>query len=105
MLTIFYLDGKLAAAADETGLVQIFQIQSRLQLRKCKGHKGPVHACDFSCSDGRFVLSGGDDLVRNKMNLDCSISQFFGFHKVLSLTLWFLMWNLIEYKIYRITLL
>lgn len=56
-------DGKLAAAGDHSGLVQAFETVKRTQLRRMRGHTGPVNACSFSSQNRGFVLTGGDDTV------------------------------------------
>ncbi|KAI0774266.1 WD40 repeat-like protein [Fomes fomentarius] len=54
-------DGKLVAAGDETGLIQIFDINSRAILRTLDSHKQPVHVVKFSALDQTQVLSCSDD--------------------------------------------
>ncbi|KAG2185793.1 hypothetical protein INT43_002230 [Umbelopsis isabellina] len=56
----FRHDGKLVIAGDATGLVQIFDVNSRAILRQFQGHKLPVHVTKFS-NDSKSVLSGSDD--------------------------------------------
>ncbi|KAF8341536.1 WD40 repeat-like protein [Cantharellus anzutake] len=53
-------DGKLVVAGDDSGLIQIFDLQSRAILRKMEEHKQPVHITKFSPS-GTQILSCSDD--------------------------------------------
>ncbi|CCM01592.1 uncharacterized protein FIBRA_03652 [Fibroporia radiculosa] len=54
-------DGKLVIAGDDTGLIQIFDINSRAILRTLDSHKQPVHVTKFSSLDQTRVLSCSDD--------------------------------------------
>ncbi|KAH7887700.1 WD40 repeat-like protein [Phlebopus sp. FC_14] len=54
-------DGKLLVAGDDTGLVQIFDINSRAILRTLDSHKQPVHVTKFSPLSPTQVLSCSDD--------------------------------------------
>ncbi|KAI6004109.1 Trp-Asp repeat-containing protein [Pisolithus albus] len=54
-------DGKLVVAGDDTGLVQIFDINSRAILRTFDSHKQPVHVTKFSPLCHTQVLSCSDD--------------------------------------------
>ncbi|TCD69675.1 hypothetical protein EIP91_006692 [Steccherinum ochraceum] len=54
-------DGKLVIAGDDTGLIQIFDINSRAILRALDAHKQPVHVAKFSSADQTQVLSCSDD--------------------------------------------
>ncbi|EIW76144.1 WD40 repeat-like protein [Coniophora puteana RWD-64-598 SS2] len=54
-------DGKLLIAADDTGLVQIFDVNSRAILRTLDSHKQPVHVAAFSPLDSTQALSCSDD--------------------------------------------
>lgn len=53
-------DGQLLVAGGESGIVQIFQTNSRAVLRQLKAHQRPVHVARFS-PDKLHVLSGADD--------------------------------------------
>ena len=53
-------DGQLLVAGGETGLVQVFDVNSRAILRRFEGHTSPVHTTKFT-ADGLHVFSGGDD--------------------------------------------
>lgn len=54
-------DGKLVVAGDDTGLIQIFDINSRAILRTFNEHKQPVHVTKFSSQDSTQLLSCSDD--------------------------------------------
>ena len=55
-------DGKLLAAGGETGLVQVFDAESRTVLRVLKGHQKAVRAVAYGAPGDRLHLaSGGDD--------------------------------------------
>ncbi|KAF8897576.1 WD40-repeat-containing domain protein [Infundibulicybe gibba] len=54
-------DGKLVVAGDDSGLVQIFDINSRAILRSLDSHKQPVHVTKFSAQAPTQVLSCSDD--------------------------------------------
>ncbi|KAL4075821.1 WD40 repeat-like protein [Scleroderma citrinum] len=54
-------DGKLVVAGDDTGFVQIFDINSRAILRTFDSHKQPVHVTKFSALSPTQVLSCSDD--------------------------------------------
>ncbi|KAG6868516.1 hypothetical protein C0993_001617 [Termitomyces sp. T159_Od127] len=54
-------DGKLVVAGDDTGLIQVFDINSRAILRTFDSHKQPVHVTKFSKLSPAHVLSCSDD--------------------------------------------
>ncbi|CAE6465408.1 unnamed protein product [Rhizoctonia solani] len=54
-------DGKLIVAGDDTGLIQIFDINSRAILRTLNEHKQPVHVTKFSPQDSTQLVSCSDD--------------------------------------------
>ncbi|KII95153.1 hypothetical protein PLICRDRAFT_96605 [Plicaturopsis crispa FD-325 SS-3] len=54
-------DGKLVLAGDDTGLIQVFDINSRAILRTLDSHKQPVHVTKFSPLEATQVLSCSDD--------------------------------------------
>ncbi|KAJ7179093.1 WD40 repeat-like protein [Mycena filopes] len=54
-------DGKLVVAGDDSGLVQVFDINSRAILRTLDSHKQPVHVAKFSALTPTQVLSCSDD--------------------------------------------
>ncbi|KAH7926759.1 Trp-Asp repeat-containing protein [Leucogyrophana mollusca] len=54
-------DGKLVVAGDDTGLIQVFDINSRAILRTLDSHKQPVHVTKFSPLSPTQILSCSDD--------------------------------------------
>ncbi|TFK75862.1 WD40 repeat-like protein [Pluteus cervinus] len=54
-------DGKLVVAGDDSGLVQVFDINSRAILRTLDEHKQPVHVTKFSTLNPTQILSCSDD--------------------------------------------
>ncbi|KAG5649020.1 hypothetical protein DXG03_000369 [Asterophora parasitica] len=54
-------DGKLVVAGDDSGLIQVFDINSRAILRTLDSHKQPVHVTKFSALSPTQVLSCSDD--------------------------------------------
>ncbi|GBE79477.1 WD40 repeat-like protein [Sparassis latifolia] len=54
-------DGKLVVAGDDTGLIQVFDINSRAILRTLESHKQPVHITKFSPLDHTRIISCSDD--------------------------------------------
>ncbi|KAJ3722884.1 WD40 repeat-like protein [Lentinula raphanica] len=54
-------DGKLLVAGDDTGLIQVFDINSRAILRTFDSHKQPVHVTKFSFLAPTQILSCSDD--------------------------------------------
>ncbi|MCO5591550.1 hypothetical protein L7F22_045536 [Adiantum nelumboides] len=58
---VFRPDGQLVVAGGEMGVIQVFDINSRLVLRQLKGHSRAVHWVKYSPSDKLHVLSGSDD--------------------------------------------
>ncbi|KAB5595328.1 U3 small nucleolar RNA-associated protein [Ceratobasidium theobromae] len=54
-------DGKLVIAGDDTGMIQIFDINSRAILRTLNEHKQPVHITKFSPQDSTRLVSCSDD--------------------------------------------
>lgn len=55
-------DGRLMCAGGETGIVQLFDTESRSLLRQFKGHTKPVRAVRYTQNYQR-IISGGDDAV------------------------------------------
>ncbi|CAG8645358.1 9270_t:CDS:10, partial [Cetraspora pellucida] len=53
-------DGKLLVAGDATGLIQVFDINSRAILRTMQGHNHPVHITRFAPGNTQ-ILSCSDD--------------------------------------------
>lgn len=58
---VFRPDGQLVVAGGEMGIIQVFDINSRLVLRQLKGHTRAVHWVRYPPSDKLHVLSGSDD--------------------------------------------
>lgn len=58
---VFRSDGQLLVAGGEMGLIQVFDINSRLVLRQLKGHTRAVHWVRYSPVDKLHLLSGSDD--------------------------------------------
>ncbi|TIC08762.1 WD40 repeat-like protein [Wallemia mellicola] len=54
-------DGRLVVAGDDSGLVQVFDINSRAILRTFEDHKQPVHVTSFHPTEQTKVLSASDD--------------------------------------------
>ncbi|KAF8974522.1 WD40 repeat-like protein [Flammula alnicola] len=54
-------DGKLVVAGDDSGLIQVFDINSRAILRTLDSHKQPVHVTKFSSLSPTHILSCSDD--------------------------------------------
>ncbi|GAA5963769.1 hypothetical protein JCM3765_006845 [Sporobolomyces pararoseus] len=58
-------DGKLCIAGDESGLVQVFDINSRAILRSIRAHKQAVHTTKFSPGSGtEFLTTSSDTTIR-----------------------------------------
>ncbi|RUP43652.1 WD40-repeat-containing domain protein [Jimgerdemannia flammicorona] len=57
-------DGKLVVAGDATGLVQLFDINSRAILRTMRGHTHPVHTTKFSPNNTHILSTSDDKTVR-----------------------------------------
>lgn len=60
----FRSDGKLLVAGDDSGLVQVFDAQSKSVLRQLKGHELPVHSVKFSCDPTKIASASDDRTVR-----------------------------------------
>ncbi|KAF9247088.1 WD40 repeat-like protein [Melanogaster broomeanus] len=64
-------DGKLVVAGDDTGLIQIFDINSRAILRTLDSHKQPVHVtkfshlCSYSSASEVVTFTAHTDYVRS----------------------------------------
>ncbi|KAL6176192.1 hypothetical protein ACLB2K_052827 [Fragaria x ananassa] len=59
----FRSDGRLIAAADLSGLVQVFDVKTRTPLRRLRSHTRPVRFVKFPLHDKLHLVSGGDDAV------------------------------------------
>ncbi|KAI8082758.1 WD40-repeat-containing domain protein [Halteromyces radiatus] len=60
----FRHDGKLIVAGDATGLVQLFDINSRAILRTFREHTMPVHVTKFSNNTTNIMSASDDKTVR-----------------------------------------
>jgi WD40 repeat protein len=56
----FSPDGRLLATADHDGIIRLWEPSTGHELRRLKGHEGPVWSVRFS-HDGKWLVSGGDD--------------------------------------------
>ncbi|KAK9897490.1 WD40 repeat-like protein [Cystobasidium minutum MCA 4210] len=67
-------DGKLVMGADDSGLVQVFDVGSRAVLRSIRAHKQPVHVAQFSpTSHGQpCILTASDDTTLKLYDLSTS---------------------------------
>lgn len=54
-------DGRIMVAGDETGTIQVFDINSRAILKTWKEHKQPVWCTKFSFSESTALMSASDD--------------------------------------------
>lgn len=54
-------DGRIMVAGDETGAIQVFDINSRAILKTWKEHKQPVWCTKFSSSESTALMSASDD--------------------------------------------
>uniref|UniRef100_A0A1J3JEG3 U3 small nucleolar RNA-associated protein 15-like protein n=1 Tax=Noccaea caerulescens TaxID=107243 RepID=A0A1J3JEG3_NOCCA len=59
----FRSDGALFAAADLSGLVQVFDVRERMALRSLRSHKAPARFVKYPFQDKLHLVSGGDDCV------------------------------------------
>ncbi|KAJ7972867.1 Protein SLOW WALKER 1 [Quillaja saponaria] len=57
----FRNDGRLIAASDLSGLVQVFDLKSRTPLRRLRSHTRPVRFVQYPVLDKLHLVSGGDD--------------------------------------------
>jgi U3 small nucleolar RNA-associated protein 15 len=73
-------DGRVLAAGDETGAIQIFDANSRAILKTWKEQKQPVHTVRWSPHDTTALMSCGDDnTVRLwELSSDASSASFRG---------------------------
>ncbi|GAA5982644.1 hypothetical protein JCM5350_002134 [Sporobolomyces pararoseus] len=67
-------DGKLCIAGDESGLVQVFDINSRAILRSIRAHKQAVHTTKFSPGSGTELLTTSSDTTIRLFDLSTSQS-------------------------------
>ncbi|KEF62717.1 uncharacterized protein A1O9_00690 [Exophiala aquamarina CBS 119918] len=54
-------DGRVLAAGDETGAIQVFDVNSRAILKTWKEQKQPVHTVRWSSKESTALMSCGDD--------------------------------------------
>ncbi|KAH8693867.1 putative small nucleolar ribonucleoprotein complex subunit Utp15 [Talaromyces proteolyticus] len=54
-------DGRILTTGDDSGTIQVFDVNSRAILKTWKDHKQPVWVTKFSPSDATTLLSTGDD--------------------------------------------
>ncbi|XP_028762277.1 protein SLOW WALKER 1 [Neltuma alba] len=59
----FRSDGRLIAASELSGRIQVFDLNSRGPLRQLKSHARPVHFVQFPLLDKFHLISGGDDAL------------------------------------------
>jgi WD40 repeat protein len=60
----FSPDGRLAASADQTGLVYLWDVGARRLLRSFQMHDNGVCSIEFSVDGGRLLSGGADGLLR-----------------------------------------
>ncbi|KAJ9603921.1 U3 small nucleolar RNA-associated protein 15 [Cladophialophora chaetospira] len=73
-------DGRVLAAGDETGAIQVFDVNSRAILKTWKEQKQPVHAVKWSRRETTALMSCGDDRTVRLWDLpsDTSVQIFRG---------------------------
>ncbi|PGH12610.1 hypothetical protein AJ80_06669 [Polytolypa hystricis UAMH7299] len=73
-------DGRVLVAGDETGAIQVFDVNSRAILRTWKEHKQPVWVSRFSPRDPTALLSASDDKTVRLWDLptEKSVGTFVG---------------------------
>ena len=73
-------DGRVMVAGDETGAIQVFDVNSRAILKTWKEHKQPVWSTKFSPTDPTQILSASDDRTLRLWDLpsEASIATFTG---------------------------
>ncbi|KAJ4829531.1 Protein SLOW WALKER 1 [Turnera subulata] len=59
----FRSDGSLIAASDLSGLVQVFDVKTRIPLRRLRSHARPVRFVKYPSLDKLHLVSGGDDSI------------------------------------------
>ncbi|KAF7818258.1 protein SLOW WALKER 1 [Senna tora] len=59
----FRSDGRLIAASDLSGLVQVFDLKTRTPLRRLRSHTRPVRFVQYPLFDRLHLISGGDDAL------------------------------------------
>ncbi|CAI8603829.1 unnamed protein product [Vicia faba] len=78
----FRNDAYLIAASDLSGLVQVFDVQTRICLRRLRSHNRPVRFVHYPHHDKLHLVSGGDDALVKYWDVaeETMIHQFYG-HK------------------------
>ena len=73
-------DGRVMVAGDETGAVQVFDVNSRAILKTWKEHNQPVWSIKWSPTDPTQLLSASDDRTLRLWDLpsDESVTKFVG---------------------------
>ncbi|OAX78663.1 hypothetical protein ACJ72_07025 [Emergomyces africanus] len=73
-------DGRILAASDDGGTIQVFDIHSRAILKTWREHKQPVWAVKFSPADPTALLSASDDRTVRLWDLpsERSVQTFVG---------------------------
>ena len=73
-------DGRVLAAGDETGAIQVFDVNSRAILKTWHEHKQPVWTTKFSPFESTTLMSASDDRTVRLWDLPSqeSISTFLG---------------------------
>lgn len=68
-------DGRVLTTGDDTGAIQVFDVNSRAILKTWKEHKQPVWVTKFSPSDPTSVFSASDDRTVRLWDLPSESSQ------------------------------
>ncbi|KAI1910518.1 U3 small nucleolar RNA-associated protein 15 [Ophidiomyces ophidiicola] len=73
-------DGRILVAGDDTGTIQVFDVNSRSILKTWREHKQPVWLTRFSPNDPTSLLSGSDDMTVRLWDLpsEKSVQTFAG---------------------------
>ncbi|RMZ84353.1 hypothetical protein DV738_g568, partial [Chaetothyriales sp. CBS 135597] len=73
-------DGKVLATGDETGTLQVFDVNSRAILKTWKEQKQPIHAVKWSPQESTTLMSCGDDATVRLWDLpsEASVTTFRG---------------------------
>ncbi|OQV10060.1 hypothetical protein CLAIMM_14108 [Cladophialophora immunda] len=73
-------DGRVLAASDETGAIQVFDVKSRAILKTWKEQKQPVHTVRWSPKETTALMSCGDDRTVRLWDLpsESSVETFRG---------------------------
>ena len=75
-------DGRVLAAGDETGAIQVFDVNSRAILKTWKEQKQPVHTVSWSSNESTALMSCGDDRTVRLWDLPSETSvQIFRGHQ------------------------